>query len=277
MRNRGECAALLCRRLVGAEGTRHVHKRAQRCSSKSISSKSNKMTEEAKKLAAWAAVNNHVQNNQVLGIGSGSTIVHAVQKLAERVKQENLNIVCIPSSFQARQLILQNGLTLSDLDRHPELNVAIDGADEVDLDLNLIKGGGGCLTQEKIVAGYAKSFIVIADYRKKSERLGEQWKKGIPIEVIPMAYVPIARALAKRFGGVAELRMAVNKAGPVVTDNGNFLLDWKFDNVHNWREANVAIKMIPGVVETGLFIDMAERVYFGMEDGSVSVREKPVH
>ncbi|XP_034990568.2 ribose-5-phosphate isomerase isoform X1 [Zootoca vivipara] len=308
MRNRGECAALLCRRLVGAEGTRHVHKRAQRCSSKSISSKSNKMTEEAKKLAAWAAVNNHVQvgnlllalafckvpevtsrlgepgafactrnNNQVLGIGSGSTIVHAVQKLAERVKQENLNIVCIPSSFQARQLILQNGLTLSDLDRHPELNVAIDGADEVDLDLNLIKGGGGCLTQEKIVAGYAKSFIVIADYRKKSERLGEQWKKGIPIEVIPMAYVPISRALAKRFGGVAELRMAVNKAGPVVTDNGNFLLDWKFDNVHNWREANVAIKMIPGVVETGLFIDMAERVYFGMEDGSVSVREKPVH
>ncbi|XP_053218126.1 ribose-5-phosphate isomerase isoform X2 [Podarcis raffonei] len=253
MRSRGQRAALLCRRLV-AEGTRRVHRRAPRCSSQSISSRSRAMTEEAKKRAAWAAVNNHVQNNQVLGIGSGSTIVHAVQKLAERVKQEDLNIVCIPSSFQARQLILQNGLTLSDLDRHPELNVAIDGADEVDLDLNLIKGGG-----------------------KKSESLGEQWKKGIPIEVIPMAYVPISRALAKRFGGVAELRMAVNKAGPVVTDNGNFLLDWKFDKVHNWREANVAIKMIPGVVETGLFIDMAERVYFGMEDGSVSIREKPVH
>ncbi|KAH0627050.1 hypothetical protein JD844_002418 [Phrynosoma platyrhinos] len=197
--------------------------------------------------------------------------------IAERVKQEKLNIVCIPTSFQARQLILQNDLTLSDLDRHPELNVAIDGADEVDMDLNLIKGGGGCLTQEKIVAGYAKSFIVIADYRKKSENLGEQWKKGIPIEVIPMAYVPITRALARRFGGVAELRMAVSKAGPVVTDNGNFLLDWKFDKVHNWNEVNMAIKMTPGVVETGLFINMAERVYFGMEDGSVSVREKPIH
>ncbi|KAJ7313371.1 hypothetical protein JRQ81_004674 [Phrynocephalus forsythii] len=215
--------------------------------------------------------------NQVLGIGSGSTIVHAVQRLAERVKQENLNIVCIPTSFQARQLILQNGLTLSDLDRHPELNVAIDGADEVDMDLNLIKGGGGCLTQEKIVAGYAKSFIVIADYRKKSKSLGEHWKKGIPIEVIPMAYVPITRAVTTRFGGVAELRMAVNKAGPVVTDNGNFLLDWKFDRVHDWNAVNVAIKMTPGVVETGLFLNMAERVYFGMEDGSVSVREKPVH
>ncbi|XP_064509599.1 ribose-5-phosphate isomerase isoform X1 [Pseudopipra pipra] len=269
------------------------------------------MAEEAKRRAACAAVDKHVQNNQVLGIGSGSTIVHAVHRLgqqaskpfrqllelsvytessknlsngvregrgtnfpAERVKEENLTIVCIPTSFQARQLILQNGLTLSDLDRHPELDVAIDGADEVDSDLNLIKGGGGCLTQEKIVAGYAKCFIVIADYRKKSENLGEQWKKGIPIEVIPMAYVPVTRALTRKFGGVVELRMAVSKAGPVVTDNGNFILDWKFDKVHQWSEVNTAIKMIPGVVETGLFIDMAEVVYFGMEDGSVSVREK---
>ncbi|XP_025889914.1 ribose-5-phosphate isomerase [Nothoprocta perdicaria] len=232
------------------------------------------MAEEAKRLAACAAVDKHVQNNQVLGIGSGSTIVHAVHRLAERVKEENLTIVCIPTSFQARQLILQNGLTLSDLDRHPELDVAIDGADEVDCDLNLIKGGGGCLTQEKIVAGYAKCFIVIADYRKKSKSLGEHWKKGIPIEVIPMAYVPVSRTLTKNFGGAAELRMAVSKAGPVVTDNGNFILDWKFDTVHKWSEVNTAIKMIPGVVETGLFIDMAQQVYFGMQDGSVSVRER---
>nr|XP_033808276.1 ribose-5-phosphate isomerase isoform X2 [Geotrypetes seraphini] len=219
----------------------------------------------------------NVENNQALGIGSGSTIVHAVHRLAERVKQENLNVVCVPTSFQARQLILQNGLTLTDLDRHPELDVAIDGADEVDSDLNLIKGGGGCLTQEKIVAGCAKSFIVIADYRKDSQSLGEQWKKGIPIEVIPMAYVPVAKTLASRFGGVAELRLAVSKAGPVVTDNGNFLLDWKFDKVHDWSIVNTAIKMIPGVVDTGLFINMAEKVYFGLEDGSVSVHEKSGH
>ncbi|NWX87084.1 RPIA isomerase, partial [Nothoprocta ornata] len=185
-----------------------------------------------------------------------------------------LSSVCSVLGVQARQLILQNGLTLSDLDRHPELDVAIDGADEVDCDLNLIKGGGGCLTQEKIVAGYAKCFIVIADYRKKSKSLGEHWKKGIPIEVIPMAYVPVSRTLTKNFGGAAELRMAVSKAGPVVTDNGNFILDWKFDTVHKWSEVNTAIKMIPGVVETGLFIDMAQQVYFGMQDGSVSVRER---
>ncbi|XP_069488309.1 ribose-5-phosphate isomerase [Ambystoma mexicanum] len=242
-----------------------------------LSAMCSKMAEEAKRLAGFAAVDNHVKNNQALGIGSGSTIVYAVNRLAERVKQEDLHIVCVPTSFQARQLILQNGLVLSDLDRNPELDVAIDGADEVDSDLNLIKGGGGCLTQEKIVAGCAKTFIVIADYRKDSKNFGDQWKKGVPIEVIPMAYVPVAKALASKFGGVADLRMAVSKAGPVVTDNGNFLLDWKFDKLHNWSTVNTAIKMIPGVVDTGLFIGMAEKVYFGMEDGSVSAREKPVH
>ncbi|KAG7459017.1 hypothetical protein MATL_G00226750 [Megalops atlanticus] len=235
------------------------------------------MAEEAKKRAGYAAVDNHIKNNHVVGVGSGSTIVYAVDRLAERVRQENLNIVCVPTSFQARQLILQHGLTLSDLDRHPELDVAIDGADEVDSALTLIKGGGGCLTQEKIVAGCAKHFIVIADYRKDSKSLGQQWKKGVPIEVIPMAYVPVTKAIMQRFGGEVELRMAVSKAGPVVTDNSNFILDWKFEKTHNWKEVNTAIKMIPGVVETGLFVGMAERVYFGMEDGSIRTRDPPIH
>uniref|UniRef100_A0AAX7VQQ5 ribose-5-phosphate isomerase n=1 Tax=Astatotilapia calliptera TaxID=8154 RepID=A0AAX7VQQ5_ASTCA len=222
------------------------------------------MAEEAKKLAAYAAVDNHIQNNQVVGVGSGSTIVYAVDRLGE-------------GNLYARQLILQHGLTLSDLDRHPELDVAIDGADEVDKDLTLIKGGGGCLTQEKIVASCAKHFVVIADYRKDSKALGQQWKKGVPVEVIPMAHVPVSRTIAKRFGGEANLRMAVSKAGPVVTDNSNFILDWKFEHAQNWKEVNTAIKMIPGVVETGLFVGMAERAYFGMEDGSVQVRDPAVN
>ncbi|MGH0172041.1 UNVERIFIED_CONTAM: hypothetical protein FKN15_062548 [Acipenser sinensis] len=119
--------------------------------------------------------------------------------------------------------------------------------------------------------------LCIALSRKDSKALGEQWKKGVPIEVIPMAYVPVTRTIARRFGGVVVLRMAVSKAGPVVTDNGNFILDWKFDEVHDWKSVNTAIKMIPGVVETGLFVEMAERVYFGMEDGTVGVRDKPQH
>uniref|UniRef100_UPI00398F64B9 ribose-5-phosphate isomerase n=1 Tax=Pristiophorus japonicus TaxID=55135 RepID=UPI00398F64B9 len=230
------------------------------------------MEEEAKKKAGYMAVDNHVQNNQVLGIGSGSTIVYAVDRIAKRVRDENLKVVCVPTSFQARQLILQHELPLSDLDRYPEIDVAIDGADEVDCDLNLIKGGGGCLTQEKIVAGCAKKFIVVADYRKDSQSLGEKWKRGVPIEVIPMAYVPVAKAITAKYAGAVELRMAVSKAGPVVTDNGNFILDWKFSNISDWKNVNVGIKMIPGVVETGLFIGMAEQVYFGRQDGSVSCR-----
>ncbi|XP_077992380.1 ribose-5-phosphate isomerase-like [Glandiceps talaboti] len=226
----------------------------------------------AKKAAAYAAVDNHVKDNQKLGIGSGSTIVFAVERLAQRVKEENLNIVCVPTSFQARQLIIDNQLVLSDLEITPKLDVAIDGADEVDSDLNLIKGGGGCQTQEKIVAAAAEYFVVIADARKDSKVLGEKWKKGIPIEVIPLAYKSVLNKL-QELGGLAELRMAKNKAGPVITDNGNVIIDWKFDKVPtSWLDMNQTITMIPGVVETGLFINMAKKVYFGMPDGTVSVR-----
>ncbi|XP_071793472.1 ribose-5-phosphate isomerase-like isoform X2 [Asterias amurensis] len=228
------------------------------------------LTEMAKKSAAYAAVDEHVKDNSCIGVGSGSTIVYAVERLAQRVHGEKLTVKCVPTSFQAHQLIVNNNLILSDLERTPELDVAIDGADEVDSDLNLIKGGGGCLTQEKIVASNAKYFVVIADYRKKSSQLGEHWDRGIPIEVIPLAYKPIMIALATRFGGEAILRMAKSKAGPVVTDNGNFILDWKFKSVpESWEKVNQQIKMIPGVVETGLFIKMTRQVYFGMEDGSV--------
>ena len=94
----------------------------------------------------------------------------------------------MPSSFQARQLIIEHGLTLSDLEITPELDIAIDGADEVDAELSLIKGGGGCLLQEKIVINAAKEFVVVADYRKDSSDLGQQWSKGVPIEVLPLAY-----------------------------------------------------------------------------------------
>ncbi|XP_066277580.1 ribose-5-phosphate isomerase-like [Branchiostoma lanceolatum] len=229
---------------------------------------------QAKQSAAYQAIDNHVKNGQALGIGSGSTIVFAINRLAERVQEENLNVVCVPTSFQSKQLLTEKGLTVSDLERTPSLDVAIDGADEVDKDLNLIKGGGAACTQEKIVASCAKYFVVIADHRKDSKLLGEQWKKGVPIEVIPMGYVPVIRAIEKNLGGKAELRMGANKAGPVVTDNGNFILDWKFDEKKDWKKVNMEISMIPGVVETGLFINMAQRAYFGMPDGSVTFREK---
>lgn len=223
-----------------------------------------------KKAAAVRAVDEYVKDNQKLGVGSGSTIVFAVQRLAERVKAEKLSVVCVPTSFQARQLIIDNRLILGDLETHPELDVAIDGADEVDASLNCIKGGGGCQTQEKVVAASAKTFVVIADYSKQSTFLGEKWQKGLPIEVLPFAYKPVKLKLEK-MGGTADLRMANQKAGPVVTDNGNLILDWKFvaKKDTDWSKVQAEIAKIAGIVETGLFVGMASKVYFGNADGTV--------
>ncbi|XP_050342139.1 ribose-5-phosphate isomerase [Nymphalis io] len=226
--------------------------------------------EQAKQVAAYRAVDEFVQNNSIFGVGSGSTVVYAVQRLAERVETENLKVVCIPTSFQAKQLIIKHNLVLGELDTNPEIDVTIDGADEVDSNLTLIKGGGGCLLQEKIVASCSKKLIVIADYTKDSKKLGDRYKKGIPIEVVPMAYVPIKNKIISLFGGDIKLRSAVAKAGPVVTDNGNFILDWIFaDQDLDWEKVNNAIKMIPGVVETGLFVKMCCKAYFGQPEGTV--------
>jgi len=232
--------------------------------------------EAGKKAAAYAAVDEQIKNNHAVGIGSGSTVIYAVERLAERVKTENLSIVCTPTSFQARQLIVQNGLQLTDLEQHPELDIAIDGADEVDQNLVCIKGGGGCQTQEKIVAACAKKFVVIADDRKDSKYLGQQWTKGVPIEVVPLAYHPVSKKIESTLGGKAVLRMAKNKAGPVVTDNGHFVIDWQFEgnNSGKWAGINTQITMIPGVVETGLFVNMACKAYFGTAEGTVVTREE---
>jgi len=230
--------------------------------------------EAAKRLAARAAVDNFVKDGFRIGIGSGSTVVYAVERIAERVKAESLNLTCVPSSFQARQLIVENNLILSDLERTPQLDVAIDGADEVDSDLTLIKGGGGCLLQEKIVVHAAKEFVVVADFRKDSKSLGQQWKKGVPIEVLPLAYKPIIDEVEKKYGGKMVLRMAKAKAGPLVTDNGNFIIDWQFESVptDGWSKIGMELNNIPGVVEHGLFIGSAKVAYFGNEDGSISTR-----
>lgn len=114
----------------------------------------------------------------------------------------------------------------------------------------------------------------MADHTKDSKKLGEYYKKGIPIEVIPMAYLPIKQKIEREFGGTSKLRMAFAKAGPCVTDNGNFILDWLFDTDKstNWETVNNAIISIPGVVETGLFVNMAQHAYFGQNDGTVSER-----
>jgi len=221
--------------------------------------------EEAKKNAAFQAVDENLRNNKIIGIGSGSTVVYAVKRIADWNKKD---LICIPSSFQAKQLIIANGLNLGCLDQYPEVDVTFDGADEIDGDLNLIKGGGGCHTQEKILAYNSKILVIVVDFNKDSKVLGEKWKKGIPIEILPEAYIPIMKKLTE-MKGKPVLRMGVNKAGPVITDNGNFIIDVDFGLVKSPLNLELDLVRIPGIVETGLFIDIVDACYIGLEDGSV--------
>ncbi len=226
------------------------------------------LVELGKKNAAIKAVEENIKKDMIVGIGSGSTVVYAVKRLGEINKENTLNIKCIPSSFQAYQLIIQNDLQLVSLEMYPNIDIDFDGADEVDKDLNLIKGGGGCLVQEKIIASNSKQLIIIVDFRKKSDTLGTNWKRGIPIEVIPMAYFPIMEKL-KKLGGKPILRMAQSKSGPLISDNGNFIIDVNFGGLSNPSELNMKLLNIPGIVDTGLFIDITSKVYVGLEDGKV--------
>lgn len=151
--------------------------------------------------------------------------------MSEALKKSKLpveNLVCIPTSFQAKQLIIENGLRLGSLEQYPEIDITIDGADEVDEKLNLIKGGGGCQTMEKLVAFAAKHLFIVCDESKKSKKLFQNWTKGLPIEVIPESYTVVQNELKKIFPKYSSsLRLAEKKAGPVVTDNGNFIIDMK--------------------------------------------------
>lgn len=169
---------------------------------------------------------------------------------------------------------------MSDLNTYPTLDVAIDGADEVDPSLNCVKGGGGCQTEEKLVAAAAGTFVVIADSRKQSQRLLTGWRKGVPLEVLPSAWRTVSVALEK-LGGTPKMRMAVAKAGPVITDNGNMIIDVDFGAGAGVEPSTVSslhtsLKLLPGVVETGLFpAPMARRAYFGAEDGTVVIWDAP--
>lgn len=240
------------------------------------------LIELGKKASAYRAIDENVdQNVKIIGIGSGSTIVYAIERLAELVVKNNLNIQFIPSSYQSKQLLIKHNLKLTDLEMHQNTDLTIDGADEIDAKLDCIKGGGGCHLQEKLIAYCAKKFVLIADSRKKSFKLGENWPYGVPIEVLPSAYKIIQLAIEKRYGGKSILRESSvprTKAGPVITDNGNFIIDWIFENndeeTYDWKSVNTFIKMIPGVIETGLFIEMAHLAYFGMEDGTVTVLKR---
>ncbi|KAF8154592.1 ribose 5-phosphate isomerase A-domain-containing protein [Crassisporium funariophilum] len=232
--------------------------------------------EQSKRLAAYQAVDNHVKpEHRVIGIGSGSTVPYVVERIVQQGPEVNKGRVFIPTGFQSKALIVAAHLGLGDVDEYPTIDVTLDGADEVDHQLNCVKGGGACHLREKVLAEAATTFILVADHRKNVQYLGTNFVQGVPIEVVPFAYAKVLQNLHLAMESPrASLRMAVKKAGPVVTDNGNFIIDAPFDRKHMEDPYVIMaqIKMLTGVVEVGLFCHMAKAAYFGNEDGSVTVR-----
>jgi ribose 5-phosphate isomerase A len=219
--------------------------------------------EKAKKNAALKAAE-HIKDGQVIGLGSGSTVAYAVEEIGRRINFEKIKVSAVPTSYQAFTLAVKHGIKTTTLEEHSTLDLTIDGADQVDENLNLIKGMGGALTREKIVASASKNLIIIADYRKKAKVLGEN-NQPLPVEVLPFA-TPYVTAKIREINGKPCLREGKGKVGPVVTDNGNFIIDVDFGPIKKPEKLERALKAIPGVVETGLFINMADIVYLGWSD-----------
>jgi ribose 5-phosphate isomerase A len=200
----------------------------------------------AKRAAGYEAAE-RVKDGMIIGLGTGSTVMYTMERLSQRMK-EGLTIAGIPTSFQTAIRAREYGIPLTTLDDHPVIDIAIDGADEVDPQLRLIKGRGAAHTREKCVAAAARQFIVVVDEQKIVTCLGCQ----VPVEVVPFAIRPVMDQL-NAMGCITVLREGVKKDGPVITDNMNFILDARFVTITEPEKLEASIGLIPGVVESGLF------------------------
>lgn len=221
--------------------------------------------DQEKQAAARAAVE-LVKSGDVVGLGSGSTAAFAVRFLGERVR-EGLKIIGVPTSTQTQHLAEQLGIPLGTLDEHPVIDIDIDGADEIDPQLNLIKGGGGAFLREKIVASISRRFIVIGDSAKPVQRLG---KFPLPVEVIPFAQ-SLIKTNIETLGAKVKLRQYAY-GNPYVTDEGHHILDCTFGEIADPPALAQKLCNIPGVVEHGLFIGMAELALLGKDGSVVKIR-----
>ena len=214
-----------------------------------------------KKAVAEAAVK-EVTSNMIVGLGSGSTAAIMIKTLANKIKAGELkNIRGVPTSFQSEVLALELGIPLIDLASVSQIDLAIDGADEVNPDYQLIKGGGACHVREKLVASKANKLLIVVDQTKLVENLNEVFP--LPVEVLPSAWKQVKDVIEK-MDAKCNLRMAEKKAGPIVTDEGNLILDVLFNGgIKNPRKIELLINNIPGVLENGLFIDLTDKVLVG--------------
>lgn len=204
-----------------------------------------------------------IKDNMVVGLGTGSTTAYAIKEMGRRVAG-GLKMLGVPTSYQSAFLAAENGIPLTTLDEHPVLDIGIDGADQVS-NFVAIKGGGAAHTREKIVALSARKFVVVADESKMSDVLNHT----VPLEVIPFARKLVEKQVVE-LGGKTEVRMGVSKDGPVISDNGNFIMDADFGEIHNPESLDIALSQCTGIVEHGIFNNV-DVVYIGKKDGTVEI------
>jgi len=222
---------------------------------------------ETKKLVGEEVVK-YIKDGMKVGLGSGSTMYYMVKKLGERIKKEGLNIEGIPTSIQTADWAKEFGVPLTDFSNLQKLDLAIDGADEVDPDLQLIKGGGGALLREKIVAASAQDFYVIVDNSKIVKHLGAF---SLPVEIVPFGW-EVTTSKIKKLGCQPTLRK--RNGNPYITDNGNFVLDCDFKMIEESEKLHKDLICLTGVVETGLFVNMAKKVLIGQGDEVKEIDQK---
>ena len=226
------------------------------------------MNDDGKRKAAQRAIE-FVQSGQVVGLGTGSTSEFAIKALAEMVR-DGLLIKGVPTSEAAAKLARSLGVPLVELNDVPAIDITIDGADEVDPAFHMIKGGGGALTREKLVALSSTRRVYVVDESKVVERLGQSW--AVPVEVLPFAWTLSAKQLTV-LG--CEPRLRGDPRAPFLTDNGNYIIDCRFNSIPDAPQLERAIKQLPGVVESGLFTGIADVLVIGFSD-RVEVRDRPV-
>jgi len=216
--------------------------------------------EEMKRLAAEKACE-YIEDEMILGLGTGSTVDYALRKIGKMVN-EGLKIKGIPTSFRTKKIAKEEKIPLTSLEENPEIDLTIDGADEVDSELRLIKGGGGALTREKMIAYYSKKVIIVIDETKVVKMLGIDF--SLPVEVVKFGWTSTKEKL-KEFNCNVELRKIMNN--PYITDNSNYILDCEFDRIKDPVKLEIDINSIPGVVENGLFIGLADEIIVGSKQG----------
>lgn len=227
------------------------------------------MTERGKqaKQAAANAVVDLIEDGMTLGLGTGSTASLAIEALGRRIEREKLSVTGVPTSFASERLARACGVPIGTLDTHGDIDLAFDGADECDPGLNLIKGRGAAHTREKIVSFGARRFVILIDESKRVERLG--MRMPLPVEVVPMAVAPVMDRL-RAMGARPELRMGMKKDGPVVTDQGLWVVDAQFDaGISDPAIIDRTLLDTPGVLDHGLFLNMATDVLIGLTTGDV--------